>query len=453
MHWFTRMTILSSSGWLPTGSRAGHPTRKVVVSIPGPILLCLLLMVMLFPLACSASQSPGERGPSSTATPDVEPTVFTRAQATFEGEALLTRMPVAADTPAPAPSPTPTPAPLPPTISTAVTPSQMPTSSIMCEQTRGSSVKIAGEVIPLHDVLCVMSEADGIIRVQVADGTSWVEVRRMDGQLTGGALFVEEVHLWGHFEPMVKIGFLGRVTSSTPTLNVVPASRPALTPTAEPSPAPAFLPTFTPTPVPTHAPAPTLTATPTLTPTPPPASMLSPTPSPTLAPVPTFTPTPSPTPTPTKTPSTARTSPPVPSPTPPPTPTPTPSPTPTAIPVPDVRIDCILFDGEVPTSESDEYVQITNFGQAAQNLLGWVLRDRDDKNQAFTFPSYVLAPGNTIRVYTNEERVEWGGFSFEKGRAIWHNGEADTAVLIDHEGKVISEKTYDVGSRPGCSDN
>ena len=68
------------------------------------------------------------------------------------------------------------------------------------------------------------------------------------------------------------------------------------------------------------------------------------------------------------------------------------------------------------------------------------------------FPEYILAPGKTIRVYTDEVHEEWGGFSFQKGSAVWNNQDADTAVLADAVGRVISERTYDVSSPPGCSD-
>ena len=121
--------------------------------------------------------------------------------------------------------------------------------------------------------------------------------------------------------------------------------------------------------------------------------------------------------------------------------------------MPQVRIDCILFDGKAKRTESDEYVQITNYGESAQDLLGWKLQDAHDEHQVFEFrSSYVLPPGATIRVYTNEIHDEWGGFSFGKGRSIWNNSEADTAVLLDETEHPVSEATYDVKSPPGCSD-
>ncbi len=137
---------------------------------------------------------------------------------------------------------------------------------------------------------------------------------------------------------------------------------------------------------------------------------------------------------------------------PPPTLTPTPTPTPSPSARPDVRIDCVLFDGTVPRTESDEYVQITNHGDRTQDLRGWSLSDSADAGRVFLFAeSYLLGPEETIRVYTNELHDEWGGFSFGVGTAIWSNRTADTAVLLDADGRVASEASYDVASPPGCA--
>ena len=132
--------------------------------------------------------------------------------------------------------------------------------------------------------------------------------------------------------------------------------------------------------------------------------------------------------------------------------TPGPLPPPTVVSASDVRIDCVLFDGQVPRSEADEYVQITNHGGASQELLDWVLRDKKQEFQSFSFPSYALEPGATIRVYTNEVHEEWGGFSFGSGSAIWNNTVADTAVLLDDREGLVSEESYDAGSPPGCQE-
>jgi len=107
-----------------------------------------------------------------------------------------------------------------------------------------------------------------------------------------------------------------------------------------------------------------------------------------------------------------------------------------------VQITYIFYDGLVPNVESDEYIEITNLGDQAQELTSCVLKDISDGYPSFTFPSYILAPGKSIRVYTNEYHPEWGGFSFEYSRAIWNNTEPDVAMLYDNQGKEVSRKSY-----------
>jgi len=109
---------------------------------------------------------------------------------------------------------------------------------------------------------------------------------------------------------------------------------------------------------------------------------------------------------------------------------------------PNIQITRIFYDGLVPRVESDEYVEITNLGDQPQDLAGWVLKDISEGYPLFTFPPYILAPGKSIRVYTNEYHPEWGGFSFEYGRAIWSNTEPDVAVLYDNRDKEVSRKSY-----------
>ena len=107
-----------------------------------------------------------------------------------------------------------------------------------------------------------------------------------------------------------------------------------------------------------------------------------------------------------------------------------------------VQITYIFYDGLVFQAESDEYVEITNLGDQPQNLAGWVLKDISEGYPSFTFPSYILAPSESIRVYTNEYHPEWGEFSFEYGRAIWNNSEPDVAVLYNSQDEEVSRRSY-----------
>jgi hypothetical protein len=167
----------------------------------------------------------------------------------------------------------------------------------------------------------------------------------------------------------------------------------------------------------------------------------SPVPSPANAP--TFTPTPAPAPTPvaTPTPTPTRTFP-------APARTATPLPTPTPADGANLVVECVFYDGAVSQSEADEYVQIANLGSNPVELAGWQLRDVADGFPTFTFPAHTLPPVWRVRVYTNEDHPEWGGFSFRRASSIWNNSptKADVAGLLNPQGQEVSRKTYP----PGC---
>lgn len=107
-----------------------------------------------------------------------------------------------------------------------------------------------------------------------------------------------------------------------------------------------------------------------------------------------------------------------------------------------IQITYIFYDGQVPRVESDEYIEITNLGEQPQDLAGWILQDISDGYPSFIFSTYILGPGESVRVYTNEYHPEWGGFSFESSRAIWNNSEPDIAALYNGQGKEVSRKSY-----------
>jgi hypothetical protein len=71
-----------------------------------------------------------------------------------------------------------------------------------------------------------------------------------------------------------------------------------------------------------------------------------------------------------------------------------------------------------------------------------VLKDIDEGYPSLTFPSYILQPGQSIRVYTNEIHPEHGGFSFGFGKAVWNNRSPDTAAVYDNQGREVSRKSY-----------
>jgi len=98
------------------------------------------------------------------------------------------------------------------------------------------------------------------------------------------------------------------------------------------------------------------------------------------------------------------------------------------------------YDGQVPRTEADEYVEIANRGSAAQNMSGWrIVSVR--AGQTYAFPSVTIAAGQTCRVYTNETHPESCGLSWRRGSAVWNNA-GDRANLIDPTGRIVSTVGY-----------
>ena len=108
----------------------------------------------------------------------------------------------------------------------------------------------------------------------------------------------------------------------------------------------------------------------------------------------------------------------------------------------DIYINDIVYKGLETAGEPDEYVEIQNWGKEPVDLTGWNLVNITQGYPSFKFPSFVLEPTNTIRIYTNEIHTEWGGFSFGYDQPIWSNKEPDTAVLYNAQGQEVTRKSY-----------
>ena len=105
-----------------------------------------------------------------------------------------------------------------------------------------------------------------------------------------------------------------------------------------------------------------------------------------------------------------------------------------------VVIADIFYNGVKGNTEPDEYVEIRNDDVVAIQLKGWTLKDK--ANHQFTFPEYIIEPGEICRVYTNEYHPEWCNFNYVfSNSAIWNNG-GDCASLMDAQGITIGEYCY-----------
>jgi hypothetical protein len=117
--------------------------------------------------------------------------------------------------------------------------------------------------------------------------------------------------------------------------------------------------------------------------------------------------------------------------------------------------------------EWDEYVEIKNFSDSPQNIVGWKLKNITKGAPTFIFPIYApctcedsgswsqcmeqcyprrpctMEPRQSIRVYTGEPQWESGGYCFYYYPGnIWDNETPDTAVLYDASGQEVSRRSY-----------
>eukprot|EP00551_Chaetoceros_affinis_P003878 CAMPEP_0203636542 /NCGR_PEP_ID=MMETSP0088-20131115/3076_1 /ASSEMBLY_ACC=CAM_ASM_001087 /TAXON_ID=426623 /ORGANISM="Chaetoceros affinis, Strain CCMP159" /LENGTH=214 /DNA_ID=CAMNT_0050490709 /DNA_START=61 /DNA_END=708 /DNA_ORIENTATION=- len=109
-----------------------------------------------------------------------------------------------------------------------------------------------------------------------------------------------------------------------------------------------------------------------------------------------------------------------------------------------ISISDIRYDGLVPRTEADEYVQITNNSNSPMDVSGYYVYVATSGTQGSTyyFPKgSTIKPNSSIRVYTNEVHMETGGYNYGSGKAIWSNN-GGLAVMKDAKGKKIAEYKY-----------
>jgi len=85
----------------------------------------------------------------------------------------------------------------------------------------------------------------------------------------------------------------------------------------------------------------------------------------------------------------------------------------------------------------DEWVEISNLGEAAQDFTGWTLKDEQDHIYAFP-EGFTLASGEDVMVHTGVGDDSATDLYWNLGNPIWNNA-GDVAALMDGEGKLVSQ--------------
>lgn len=87
-----------------------------------------------------------------------------------------------------------------------------------------------------------------------------------------------------------------------------------------------------------------------------------------------------------------------------------------------------------------EYVTIANNTASPIDMTGWTLTD-EGAHHSYTFPSFVLAAGAEVRLWSRAGSDDAANLYWGNSRAVWNNTH-DAAVLADASGNVISRYSY-----------
>lgn len=86
-----------------------------------------------------------------------------------------------------------------------------------------------------------------------------------------------------------------------------------------------------------------------------------------------------------------------------------------------------------------EYVLIRNTGSAKVDMTGWKLFDL--ANHTFVFPTFILAGGADVRVWTKTGTADAANLYWGRKQAVWNNF-GDVAVLRNGQDIVVSRYSY-----------
>ncbi len=104
----------------------------------------------------------------------------------------------------------------------------------------------------------------------------------------------------------------------------------------------------------------------------------------------------------------------------------------------DVRLTHIEYNPE-GRDVGGEYVLIRNLGPRPVNMTGWTLHDEAYKT--FVLPTFSLAPGASVRVWTGKGTNTAADLYWGRGVAVWNNV-GDRGYLRDREGNLVHVYSY-----------
>jgi len=90
-----------------------------------------------------------------------------------------------------------------------------------------------------------------------------------------------------------------------------------------------------------------------------------------------------------------------------------------------------------------EYVTMTNTGTTTRTLTGWTVRDL--ANHVYTFPSFKLGPGKSVRLHTGKGTNDSSNLYWGRGWYVWNNT-GDKATSRDSSGALRDTCTWGDGS-------
>ncbi len=109
---------------------------------------------------------------------------------------------------------------------------------------------------------------------------------------------------------------------------------------------------------------------------------------------------------------------------------------------------CSQFDApgnDNSASKTEEWVCLTNTGSTSVQMEAWQLMDNTGKGgndgYRYTFPSFILAPGATVRVHTGSGLNTQADLFWGKSVWVWNN-DGDTAYLFDSLGNLVAQYAY-----------